>query len=153
MKKLISTIAILLFAVNVFGQGGFFRPVDKAMFEMDITDRDITSDYVPSKWLVRPIVTISALQYMLSKPVTVQGFSSVGTGISYSHFILANGEPYQNFSINALVLFANSTTSMEPVKLSFAGTVTLWEYMNFGAGYSLEHKKFFILTAISYNFN
>ena len=154
MKKLL-TLTLLLIAVNGYSQiRGFLKPVPNDLFELDITtDRDITSDYTPSKWLVRPIVTLSAMQFMFTNPVTVKSFSSVGTGVSYSHFTLANGEPYQNFAANFILLFTNATESIEPVKLSVAGTVSLWQYINFGAGYSFENKKFFLMTGISYNFN
>lgn len=157
MKKFIMLSCFLLSAVIVQSQTpwrGFWCPVSDDLFSMvPTTDRELSVDYTPSVWLVRPLVTLSAMQFMLTNPVTVNSFSSIGTGVSYSHFTLANGEPYQNFSANLMILFTNAMESVEPVKLSIAGTVSLWEYLNFGIGYTFEGKHFFIMQGISYNFN
>ena len=154
MKKLLTTIAVLMLAANVYSQIGFLRPVPNDLFEMDITtDRDITSDYVALKWMARPMFTITATQFMLTDPVTVKLLSSLGTGISLARFIPQNGEPYMDFAVNLGILFSEQTTGIEPAKLSVAASVSLWQYINFGIGRSFEAKKFFILWGINYNFN
>ena len=161
MKKLL-TLTLLLIAVNGYSQkNGFLRPVPNDLFELDITtDRDITSDYVPSKWLVRPIVTISAMQFNFTKPVTTNTLSSLGTGISYQHFILQNGKPYANYGINLLFLFGQESycpsgddCGVYVSQLSIALTGMLWQYINVGIGYNIPEKMPFILTGVSYSFN
>ena len=126
--------------------GGFFRPVDKDMFKADSRSASV--------WLFRPVVTITAMQFNFVKPeVTVNSLGSLGTGISYSHFVEANGEPYCNYAFNILALFGTDVADVSPVELSIAGTVTAFQYLNFGAGYNFKERNFFLLTGIQYNFN
>ena len=154
MKKLLTTIAVLLLAANVFGQGGFFRPVDKNPFALDITtDRDITSDYVASKWHFRPVFQVTAMQFNLKDPVEVTSLNSFGSGISFQKFVLHGGEPYMNFGVNLIILFSEALGAVEPVKLSFAGTVTLWQHISAGVGYSVAGKNMFLLTGVVFSFN
>jgi len=102
---------------------------------------------------VRPAVTISAMSITFGEQTTVEPLSSVGTGISYSHFIEQNGEPYQNFSANFLVLFGTELAEVSPLELSIAGSISLYQYLNLGIGYNLMDKKVFLLTGVSINFN
>lgn len=157
MKKLL-TLTLLLIAVNGYSQKsplkGFLKPVDQSMFEMDITtDRDITSDYVPSKWLFRPVFNITAMRFDLRDPVEVTSLNSFGTGISYQRFVLHDAEPYMNFGVNLIILFSEAIGEVEPVKLSFAGTVTLWQHISAGFGYSVAGKNMFLLTGVVFSFN
>ena len=154
MKKLLTTIAMLLFAVNVFGQGGFFAPVSKNLFEMDrILGRNLEADYVATKWLMRPVFNITAMRFDLIDPVQVTSLNSFGTGISYQRFVQNEGEPYMNLGVNLLILFSEAIGEVEPVKLSFAGTVTLWQHISVGAGYSVAGKNMFLLTGVVFSFN
>ena len=127
---------------------GFFKPVNKEMFSAPLGDRAITST-----WLFRPVVQLTALQFNLVKPVEVSSLSSLGTGMSYTHFIEQNGEPYADFGVNALVLFTQDIGGVEPAGMGFALTISALQYINVGVGYSLGNKQAFILTGISYNFN
>ena len=141
---------------------GFLRPVDKDAFKMDITiDSEGKVSQNASFWLFRPAVTVSAMQFIFENPVKVSTLTSLGTGISYSHFINQDDLPYQNFAANLLILFGTEKaeptkkqeTIVSPVELSVAGTVTLWQNLSFGAGYNFADKKAFLLTGVTFNFN
>jgi hypothetical protein len=146
MKKIL-ILAFLCLTVTVSAQrfDHFFGPVPNDLIEKT---RGATS-----VWLFRPVVTLTAMQFELTKPVTVASLSSLGTGISYQHFVEADGEPYANFGANLLVLFEQDFAGIEPTHLSFAVTGSLFQYVSVGVGYSLNSKHFFVLTGISYSFN
>ena len=155
MKKVILSLGFVFVMLSCYSQDGpfkgFFGPVEKSLYK--VRDLDTGKDIVPNFWLFRPLVSLSAMQFMLKSPVQVSSFSSLGTGISYSHFTERNGEPYNDYGFNILVLFTDNIGDIEPVKLSIAGSVSLWQYINVGIGYSNSEKSLFLLTAISYNFN
>jgi|WetSurSiteA1Bulk_404760.scaffolds.fasta_scaffold45117_2 hypothetical protein len=151
MKKLIIVLCVMLFSVTGFSQK-FFGPVDKNMFNLALSKTPLTA-IAGSTWLFRPVVQISAIEFLLTNPVQVASFSSLGTGVSYVHFIEQNGEPYANLGINALVLFTENPGGTEAAKLSFALSVSALQFVNVGVGYSLKDKKAFILTGITINFN
>jgi hypothetical protein len=160
--KKIAAIVVLFLALSTGASAqspfrGFFKPVSKDLFstadQMNITaDQDIRIT-AQSAWLVRPIMSISAMQFLIEKPITVNSFGSMGTGVSYAHFCEHNGEPYMDYSFNFLVLFGAKIAEVTPVNLSLAASVSALQYINVGAGYSFEAKRFFFLTGISYNFN
>lgn len=151
MKKLI--FALFLFAISLTGfSQGFFKPVDKNMFNLSLSKTPLTA-VAGSTWLFRPVVQISAMQFLLTNPVQVAAFNSLGTGISYVHFIEQNGEPYANLGLNALVLFTENPGGIEPAKLSAAVSVSALQFVNVGVGYSFKDKKVFILTGVTINFN
>jgi hypothetical protein len=133
---------------------GFFKPVDKSLLNLSYA---LSVEENKSVWLFRPTVEVSALQLIPSKVegkvFDVSSFQSVGMGLSYQHFISYNGQPYNNYGFNLLLLFDAIPRETTTLNLSFAGTVSFLEFMNFGAGYNLGMKKPFILTGLTYNFN
>ena len=143
MKKIVF-ILLLMLPLATFGQG-FFKPVPGDMFSGN--DRAIKGT-----WLVRPHVGLTAMQINLSDK-TVTPFSSVGMGVSYAHFIEQAGEPYQILSANLVLLFGQQLEDTEPINLSIAGSVTFWQYLSLGVGYTFDNKNVFFLTGISYSFN
>lgn len=145
MKRLI--FIVMLFLPLLGHSQAFFKAVDKSIIS-DKNDRGVAS-----VWLVRPAVTISAMSITFGEQTTVEPLSSVGTGISYSHFIEQNGEPYQNVSVNLLVLFGTEVAEVSPLELSVAGTVSLWQYLSLGAGFNFMDHKVFLLTGVAINFN
>lgn len=157
MKKLILLLLVIVSTVTISAQTpfkGFWRPLDRAAFQtIGTIDQDARTDRNANLWLFRPVVTISAMQFMLTNPVEVSSFSSLGTGISYQNIISQNEKPYTRFGINALILFTQKIGDVEPASLSFALTGSFWQYISIGGGYSLQAKKFFLLTGIAYNFN
>jgi len=145
MRKLL-IVVLLLISLAGFGQSKFFGPVDQNMFSSG--DKALTGT-----WLVRPAFQFTAMQFILKNPVEVASLSQIGTGVSYAHFIEQNGEPYQNFAVSGLVLFGQDLAGVAPAQLSLAGTITAFQYINVGAGYTFGTKQFFILTGVTYNFN
>lgn len=148
MKKLIVFLALLTTTTVLFSQTGFFKGVDNDLFK---GGRGLNS-----VWLFRPVVELTAMQFTIQNPIQVESLSSLGTGISYQHFVPTSPTdptPYNNFGVNGLVLFTQDPLGVAPAKLAFAVTANVWQYLNVGAGYSLAVKKFFILTGITYNFN
>jgi len=157
MKRTILVTALMVVTLTAFSQDrwlGFFSPVNKDIFipkEPFPVRADGTASNV---WLFRPVVTLTALQFMFTSPVQVSSLSSLGTGLSYQHLIAdGDGEPYTNYGINALILFTNKVGDVAPASLSFAVTGSFLNYVSLGAGYSLEARKLFILTGITYSFN
>ena len=138
---------ILLLAANLAHGQGFFKPVDKGMF--NVGERS-----PQGIWLIRPTVQLSAMQIMFGEVTEVRSLSSLGTGVSYAHFTSHDGEPYQDFAVDVSVLFGpEKKEAVSPLNLSLAISATGWQYLTIGAGYSLTVKKFFLLSGISYRFN
>lgn len=158
MKKLL-IILFLAIGITAYCQDspfkGFFKPINRALFILpDPTiDRGIRVDESTNFWLFRPVVSITAMQFLFEKPVTVSSLSSFGTGVSFQNIINANAAPYTRFGFNALLLFSQKIGDVEPASLSFAVTGSFLNYVSVGGGYSLQAKKFFILTGVTYNFN
>lgn len=163
IRRIFSLIAVVFVTIiTVSGQDyepknvhfrHFFGHIPQNMFsQVETIDRDITVD-ASTHWLFRPVVQISAMQINLGKSSSVSSLNSLGTGLSYSHFINNNGEPYMNYAFNLLVLFGTEIADVMPLQLSLAGTATLWEHVSFGAGYNFSDNKIFLLTGIVMNFN
>jgi hypothetical protein len=157
MKRIITILLAMFIFLCVNGQTafkGFFRPVDASSLKTvrTIDERGIIKEST-AVWLVRPCVQVSAMQFLLGDPVKVSSLSSLGTGISYSHFVEQSDEPYMNFAANFLVLFGTEIADTSPLKLSLAGTLSLWQHLNLGIGYSFYDRKAFLLSGISFNFN
>jgi len=157
MKKLLITFLFLAIGLSGIAQGpwnGFFKPINRTLFlPIETIDRDVKVDETTSFWLFRPVVSITAMQFLFESPVTVSSLSSFGTGVSFQNIINANAAPYTRFGFNALLLFSQKIGDVEPASLSFALTGSFLNYVSVGGGYSLQAKKFFILTGITYNFN
>ena len=153
MKKIfLSLVLLAAFALCTTAQDkfkDFFGPVDNELFAAKDGQR------APSSiWLFRPVVTLTAMQFNLQKPeVTVSSLSSLGTGLSYSHFVERNNEPYCNYAFNLLALFGTEIADVSPVNLSLAATVSAFQYINVGIGFNFANKNAFLLTGINYNFN
>lgn len=145
--KYITTVLIIVLTSNLAYSQGFFRPVPKSL------DYSVNKRGINDTWLIRPTVQLTAMQIMFGETTEVKSLSQVGTGISYAHFIDQNGLPYQNFSADLIVLYGTEFTDVAPLKLSLALSVTAWQYLSFGGGYSFSDKKFFLLTGITYRFN
>jgi len=130
---------------------GFFQPVKN-----DIFARKVTETVTPSAWLFRPTVEVSAMQLIFTdtpgKVFDVSSFQSVGMGISYSHFILVNDLPYNNYGVSLFALFDAIPRETTSFNVSPVLAVNALEYLNFGAGYSIGTNKFFLLVGLSYNF-
>jgi hypothetical protein len=153
MRKVISLTILLLVTIVTFGQSkwdGFFKPVSYSTPAL----RSVIQRPATSVWLFRPTVELSAVQFTWNKELKQfdsNAFSSVGMGLGYQHYIDVNGEPYNNFGVNLLVLM-NTSTSEDPASISLAGTVNALKFVSLGAGYNTGQKVFFFLTGVTHNF-
>jgi hypothetical protein len=172
MKKLIIILAFIAFAFTTKAQtdntlkvptprdevvvvptspwDGFFHPTK--------VNRQLTKELnqpEPSAWLVRPAVSLIALQLNWNKDTKgfdAAAFESAGLGIGYQHYIWNEGVPYNNWGANLLFLFPLKFQESVPANLSVAATVDAFRLVNAGVGYNITLKMFFILTGITYNF-
>jgi hypothetical protein len=157
-KIIVSIIILFGTGLNISAQdrspwSGFFRPVDVNMFNVGTLKDEPT----PNVWLFRPSVEISAMQLIPSeepeKVFDVSSFQSVGTGISYQHFISDAGIPYNNYGFNLFVLFDAIPRETTALNVSVAVTLNALKFLAFGGGYNIGMKKPFILMGLTYNFN
>jgi hypothetical protein len=152
MKKLIilfSFIAIFACTSAQERQVKFFAPVPNDLFKTGVKVVN------PSVWLFRPVATITAIQLnwnKVTKKFDASALSSAGLGISYSHFIEANGLPYNNFSANAFLLLGASLENTEPANISFALTGSFMNFVSLGGLYNFQSKSFGILTGVAIKF-
>lgn len=147
MKKIL-LLFTLLFAFFTINAQSIFKPVTAG----DILNKSkaLKVGESVSTWFPRLSAGVIANQFTYEDKKLVQSaFSKVGLGISYVHYILVDGEPYNNFSVNGFVFL--------PVKepesgLSLAATISALQYINLGFGYDFGLKRVFGLTGISYTF-
>ena len=149
MKKLLITLAILLIGTAVFAQGpwsGFFQPVPKDML------KSLKADSTPVlKWKFRPTVNVVAMKLIPtgdSRVFEMSSLNSAGAGIKYAHFTNFNGAPYNNFSVNGLVLFGVNPGSTTAATVSMAVTFEAFECISAGGGYDFGLKKPMILLGV-----
>ena len=132
-------------------KNAFFKPVNKNMFKTDLLMLKTTTSSV---WFLRPSFQITAIQLTWNKETKSfdsSPLSSVGAGVSYQHFVEANGEPFNNFGFNALLLLGTDITKISPASLSVAGTFNI-SVINAGIGYNIGNKVPFILTGVKLDF-
>ena len=129
----------------------FFHPIPDNLFETS-GDRARANQSV---WLVRPTVQITAIQMSWDKErkgFDVSSLQSAGPGISYAHYISVDGQPYNNFSLNGLLLFGLDPGATTQASLSGALTISVFELLNAGVGYNFALHKPFILTGVTLRF-
>ena len=128
---------------------GFFKPVDQSLFKSALsTDRDITSDYKASVWMLRPYIGVTAIHWNWDKDAkqfNASAFNSFGLGAGWQHFIEVNGQPYNNYGANALLILGE--------QVSAAVTFSAFSLFNFGAVYNITLKQPGILTGVKIIFN
>ena len=155
MKKLIILCLFVALAATSYSQSfkGFFRPVDSDMFKTEVNALNAIDN--PSEWKFRPTVEVTAFQLTYNrdtKKFDSSSLQSAGPGISYSHFIEVNGEPYNNFGVNGLLLFGIKPGETVETSISGAVTVSALEFINVGAGYNFTVKTMFLLTGVTIKF-
>ena len=153
MKRL---IVILLFFISIAGYSqkwdGFFKPITKNEF---LVRSNLADKAVTNVWLFRPAVTVTAVQLNWDKErkgFDATAFSSAGLGLGYQHFIDANGDTFNNYGFNALVLFGYDLQTTEPATISLALTGSMFQYLNLGILYNFSGKMFGILTGVAVKF-
>jgi hypothetical protein len=156
MKKLIlllSLIAIFTCTNAQEHQVKFFSPVPKDLLTKDVNDLKTLQN--ASVWLFRPVATITAIQLnwnKVTKQFDASALSSAGLGVSYAHFIEANGLPYNNFSVSTLLLLGASLENTEPANVSLAVTGSFMNFISLGGLYNFQSKSFGILTGVNISF-
>ena len=160
MKKtiLISLIAIFsigLIQAQVNPWSGFFTPVQKVFPNVEkakLSNFRATSTSDSIVWLFRPVMNLTALAVSFNNGTAVtQPLSAVGTGVSYAKFIPVNGQPYAQYSINALLL---TNVNLSGSQLSgLGGAVTFGVFNNFiSAGVGYLNNKVLALVNIGVSF-
>lgn len=154
MKRILFVIVFILSAAFVSAQDGkfkgFFKPVPDDLVSQPLMYGGTVSN--ANTWLFRPAVQISAMQIFRNKETKTwesAQFSSAGIGLSYQHFIEANGVAVSNYGFTALLLFDASATK---TTVSPAVTFNALQYVNFGAGYNTSFKQLFGLIGVQYSF-
>jgi hypothetical protein len=153
MKKLLMVMFLATISLVGISQTGFFKPVPSNLFE---NKYKVSAEVVtPSVWLFRPSVAITAIQLNWNK--ATKGFdasalNSAGLGVGYQHYVEVNGVPYNNYGFNILLLLGADIEQKEPASVSFAGTVSLLEWVNLGVVYNITAKQVGILTGVRLKF-
>ena len=116
MKRLVFIPLLLCFTIALSAQmrtspvskwSGFFKPVTVDKIARTENDRAGTGS-----WFFRPTATLTATSFSLAFDEITGDFSGVkseflskgGIGVSYAHFVEADGEAVNNYSINGLLL-------------------------------------------------
>ena len=154
MKRLIILLFLVL-SITGYSQSkwdGFFNPITKNEF---LVRSNLADKAVTNVWLFRPAVAVTAIQLNWNKErkgFDATAFSSAGVGLGYQHFIDVNGDTFNNYGFNALVLFGYNLQTTEPATISLAVTGSLFQYLNLGVLYNISGKIFGILTGVTVKF-
>jgi hypothetical protein len=148
MKKLIFIFLLMIGSLVASAQtapfNGFLKPVPDNLFKSPTYLKGVDTTIVKnSLWLFRfdASITAVAIQYdKTTKSWLSSPLSSVGPGLGYKHYTLANGKPYNDFGVNLIALVGYDWTDMSKVNLSLVGTVNFLEYVNIGGGYNFLAK-------------
>jgi len=166
-KKVIPSSAspvtkILIFAIILSGIGitanaqssfdGFFKPSKAISFE---AKHSLGAETVVSgKWLFRPQVAITAVNINLKTKET-STFSSAGLGIGYNHFSNLQGEAFNDYGVNLLLLLGKEIPSeVEIPKAAFfiAAVFNALGWINIGPIYDTSNNTLGLLTGVSLKF-
>ena len=151
MKRLIILLVLMAFAVTLTAQSpfnGFFKPSKAISFEAKYSLGAMT--VTSGKWLFRPQVAITAVQINL-KTREAMTFNSAGMGIGYNHFANFQGEAFNDYGFNFLLLIGKNIESSEAT-FSVAAVVNALGWINLGPIYDVSNNKFGLLTGVSLKF-
>lgn len=151
MKKLLILFALCLITLSGVAQskwGGFFNPIPKDFTTLSKGDKNF-------QWAMRPKASFNAIRLAYDKDVkkmVASSFKTGAVGVSASHIIDVNGEPYNNFSIDGMVLFNYiEEEGQEPFGVGAAVTVSAFQLLSVGGGYDFTHKQPLILMNIIFD--
>jgi hypothetical protein len=157
MKRLILFIAIILvatFSASAQRFDGFWKPVT--------LDKVVANDGVKagtSAWFFRPTATIAATVFSLgyNEDGTFDGvqasyLAKTGVGLSFAHYIDNDGEAFNNYSINGMLLLPTDGTT----NAALAVTASAFK-VNAGIGYNIISgqsfkENLFFLTGVQFTF-
>jgi len=149
MRKVLFTLVFLLIGMAGFAQGpfsGFFKPVPRDLPNGSLMIDDTAEEFA---WLFRPTVGITAVQLAYNKETKkfdASPLSSIGPGIGLRHYIMVNGEPYNNYGFNVIALLGYTFDEENDASIGLIGTFNFMEYVNLGGGYNFTQKQFIIIT-------
>jgi hypothetical protein len=155
-----SMVLVLFFAIGIGASAqskwdGFFKPVTNETLQKVQGDKAM-----PGTFLFRPSVTLVATEFRLGygEDGSFDGLNSsylskTGIGISYAHYIDSQGEPFNDYSINGMLMFPTEGQT----NLGVALTVSALRYINVGFGYDIIKgvpfkQNIFFLTGVQYTF-
>lgn len=162
-------IAVLLsLSLGANAQGpftGFFKPaaanpdiyqmvrVSKAMKTGTLT-ADFDQPIINRKWLIRPTVGVVAKAFTYNKDLKELESSTlnkVGFGMGYQSYEEINGQAYNTFGVNALLLF-DSDFDMSKLNFTAALTAHALKLVDVGIARDFGLKQWLLLTGITYSF-
>lgn len=160
MKKLITIVALLTFAITINAQNpwhGFGKGIKHVMLEQQeqlAKELRINPNAVVptsnTQLLFRPAITLTAFAIDFSqKPANIASFTSAGIGLSYGKF--STIDAYCYYSINALLLTDYKIGGTEGVKVGAAITVDAYNKL-IGAGVGYINNHIMPLITLSYSF-
>jgi len=105
---------------------------------------------LPAIWMPRIAASITAIAVDFSEsPALTVPLSSLGFGMSYGKYVVANEKPYCQFSVNALLLTQIKIGEEVSTKLGGALTVDVFNKL-IGIGIGYVDKKALLLTTVSF---
>jgi hypothetical protein len=161
MKKLITVIALLMFAITINAQqshwNGFGKSIKHVMREQQEEFESqlrlgSTMAVAPTKTqlLFRPSISLTAFAIDFSdKPVALTSLTSAGFGLSYGKYSSTDGYCY--YSVNAQVLTSYKIGETQNVKVGAAITVDFYNKLA-GAGVGYINNHIMPLITISHSF-
>ena len=156
MKKLIIAFILVAFTVTSYSQSkwdGFFKPIPKNEFTYQSSLQDKA---ILDMLKIRPVLSLTAFKVFKNKEtakIENSSFTSGGAGLGLEHFIEVNGVPYNNWGVEALVLFTMVPTETAKASTSAVVAFSALNIISVGPGYDFTNKQFFVLTGITFNFN
>lgn len=160
MKKLIGILLLVILTITGHAQSkwdGFLKPVPPhvLMYRSSFQDKAITTE-----WLVRPKAYVTAVQLNWDKEkkgFNTSALSSAGLGIGLQCFKDVNGEAYNVYGFNGLILFGYDVAQPEePATMAFALTVSALQVINVGCLYTFigpdDKKAFGLLMGVNVKF-
>lgn len=156
MKKALLTIVlscIILIGIDAQKWDGFFNPVT-----VDRISAGEGEKAGMGTWFFRPTASIAATVFSLGfkEDGTFDGINASflaksGVGISYAHFVEADGEVVNNYSINGMLLLPTDGAT----NAAFAVSISAFR-INAGVGYNAVKGAFksniFFLTGVNFVF-
>jgi hypothetical protein len=156
MRKIVTLITVMLVTIGVYGQrfDGFFRPV--TLDKVVALDGDKAGT---SAWLFRPAVTVVATVFSLGYDengvfdgVQASYLSKTGIALSFAHYIDNEGEAFNNYSVNGMLLLPTDGST----NAALAVTASAYR-VNAGVGYNILKdspfkKNIFFLTGVQFTF-
>jgi hypothetical protein len=157
MRKIVTLITVMLVTIGVYGQSrfdGFLRPVTLDKVKAFDGDKAGTS-----AWLFRPTVTVTATVFNLGfkedgtfDGVQASYLSKTGIALSLAHYIDNEGEAFNNYSVNGMLLLPTDGTT----NAALAITASAYR-VNAGFGYNIIKgssfkENIFFLTGVQFTF-